>query len=304
MNQGYIQSVRLLLDAVPAVFAGGQFALKGGTAINLFVRDLPRLSVDLDLVYLDYRVSREEALATISMELKGIQQRLDVLRIESRFGGKSTEETKLFLERSGVRVKVEVNHIFRGTLLDTVKQPLVGAAQRLFFSEITVPMLNVSELYASKLVAALDRQHPRDLFDVWGLFEAGGLNDDIIECFVGYLAGHNRPIHEVLFARKADLRQSFVNEFEGMTNLPVDLNTLLNTRERLFEELPKKLSSNQRFFLLGLAAGAPDWGLMQCRHLRELPAIRWKLQNMEKLKRMNSLKFGAQEAILANRFDS
>lgn len=301
MNQAYIDSVRLLLDAAPAVFQGGQFALKGGTAINLFVRNLPRLSVDLDLVYRDYRSSREQALVAISRELGEIQQRIQVLGIESRFGGNTAEETKLFLERSGVRVKIEVNHILRGTLLDTVNRPLVEKAQRLFFSEMAAPVLNEHELYASKLVAAMDRQHPRDLFDVWGLCEAGGLHADVIECFVGYLAGHNRPIHEVLFARRSDVSQAYVNEFQGMTHEPVDLRTLLDVRERLFEELPRRLTSSHRGFLLGLSAGEPEWELMQCSHLRELPAIRWKLQNLKKLKRANPVKFKDQAGLLASR---
>jgi predicted nucleotidyltransferase component of viral defense system len=161
MNQSYIDSVRLLLDAAPAVFKGGAFALKGGTAINLFVRNLPRLSVDLDLVYRDYRPTREHALAAISGELKEIQKQIRILGIESRFGGSGAEETKLLLERSGVRVKIEVNHIFRGALLETEERPLVQDAQDLFFSEVKLPVLNEHELYASKLVAAMDRQHPR-----------------------------------------------------------------------------------------------------------------------------------------------
>ncbi len=51
MNQLYLDTARLLTQVAPFVFAQGVFALKGGTAINLFIRDMPRLSVDLDLVF-------------------------------------------------------------------------------------------------------------------------------------------------------------------------------------------------------------------------------------------------------------
>lgn len=62
----------------------------------------------------------------------------------------------------------------------------------------------------------MDRQHPRDWFDVLGLFEHGGLTSGIVECFVCYLAGHNRPVHEVLFANKIDIATAYANEFAGM----------------------------------------------------------------------------------------
>ena len=59
MNQNYLDTVRLLTRAAPIVFADGVFALKGGTVINLFVRDMPCLSVDFDLVFPDYTLPRE-----------------------------------------------------------------------------------------------------------------------------------------------------------------------------------------------------------------------------------------------------
>lgn len=54
MNQLYIDIARMMTRVAPLVFVDETFALKGGTAINLFLREMPRLSVDLDLVFLDY----------------------------------------------------------------------------------------------------------------------------------------------------------------------------------------------------------------------------------------------------------
>ena len=124
----------------------------------------------------------------------------------------------------------------------------------------------------------------------------------MVECFVGYLAGHNRPVHEVLFAREADIRQAYANEFNGMTLKPVELERLLAVRERLFRELPRALSKAHRGFLLSLVAAEPDWELMSFAHLREMPAIRWKLQNLKKLRSTNPAKFKDQLAQLHSEF--
>lgn len=303
MNENYLSAVRLLLEVAPVALRNPLFALKGGTAINLFVRDMPRLSVDLDLVITDRSMSREEALSAVSAALEAIRSELEEthgLRCET--GGQSQgPELKLFAERERTRIKVEVNHVFRGTILDPQKRPLAESAQETFFTDIELTVLHRDELYGSKLVAAMDRQHPRDLFDVLGLYDEGGLTPGVTECFVGYLAGHNRPVHEVLFANEVEIDRSFANEFEGMARTPASLETLLELRRRLFSELPEALTADHRNFLLGLVRGEPDWKLMACPHLQELPAIRWKLENLARLKQSNPAKFALQAEELANR---
>jgi hypothetical protein len=164
-------------------------------------------------------------------------------------------------------VKVEVNHVFRGTVLPVETQRLAEEARKLFTTELSVPALATPELYGSKLAAAMNRQHPRDLFDVCRLFERGGLTADVVECFVCYLAGHNRPVHEVLFSRDQDMSMAFGNEFTGLTRDPITLAELQEVRRELKKKLPVALTVNQRQFLLGLVTGEPDWELMQCTHL-------------------------------------
>ena len=85
MDKIYVDTVRLLLDTAPHVFHSDRFALKGGTALNLFVREMPRLSVDIDVVYTDHRPSREDAMKEISNTLKEIKNRLDGIGIHSEF---------------------------------------------------------------------------------------------------------------------------------------------------------------------------------------------------------------------------
>jgi hypothetical protein len=303
MNRTYLDAVRLLLAVAPTIFRQPGFALKGGTAINLFLRDMPRLSVDLDLVFADHRPGREDALRLISSHLESIRSDLNALgMICSLAAGQGGDEVKLFIERDRTRVKVEVNHVFRGTILPVESRPLTAEAQDAFFTDIEIPILHPDELYGSKLVAAMDRQHPRDIFDVLKLYEVGGLTKGIIDCFVCYLAGHNRPIHEVLFVNEINLGPAYANEFEGMTRQPVSLESLLAVRHRLFAELPSRLSDNQRSFLMGLVEAKPDWSLMSCGHLSGMPAVRWKLANLERLRSANPAKFAQQSRELGKRF--
>jgi len=305
MDKAYIESVRLLLESAPAIFETPHFAMKGGTALNLFMADLPRLSVDIDVVYTHHQATRDEALKAIASGLEAGRKRLAKIGLEAEVSATPEgDEIKLFLRRGRQQAKVEVNHVFRGTVLPVATRRLGAAARKLFTTELSVPVLAVPELYGSKLVAAMDRQHPRDLFDVHGLFKRGGLTPEVVECFVCYLAGHNRPVHEVLYSRDTDMSSAFDNEFAGMTRTPVTLPELQRVRRQLKLELPAALTPAQRQFLLGLVSGAPDWSLMKCRHLAQLPAIKWKIQNLAKLKQSNPGKFTQQSEELRVRLGS
>jgi predicted nucleotidyltransferase component of viral defense system len=295
MDKTYIEIVRLLLESAPAIFETPHFAMKGGTAINLFIEDMPRLSVDIDVVYTDHQASRDEALKSISKGLETVRKRLTKAHLEADVSAtKDGDEIKLFIRRGRNQVKVEVNHVFRGTVMPVETRQLGDEARKLFTTELSVPVLATCELYGSKLVAAMDRQHPRDLFDVRGLFERSGLTTEVVECFVCYLAGHNRPVHEVLFSRDVDMSPAFENEFGGMARNPITLAELQQVRRKLKKELPIALTANQKKFLLGLVTGELDWQLMKCPHLSELPAIRWKLHNLAKLQKSNPGKFAQQ----------
>ena len=295
MDKVYADTVRLLLAVAPEVFANDIFALKGGSAINLFVRDMPRLSVDIDVVYRPWQIPREEALAEVAGEVDAIAGRLANRGIRSRkVATEDLDDTKLLIEHQGSQVKVEVNVVFRGTVLPVERRALTVGTAEMFGAELELPVLATAELYGSKLVAAMDRQHPRDLFDVMQMFASDGLSDAMVECFVIYLAGHNRPIHEVLFGNDKDIADEYRNTFVGMTADPVSLDTLLATRARLRAELPKRLTGGQRQFLKGLARAQPDWTLLQCVHATELPALRWKLANLETFRKRRPRDFESQ----------
>lgn len=281
MDKLYADSVRLLLRIAPDVFASSHFAMKGGTAINLFVQEMPRLSVDIDIVYLPYQVPREEALRAIGTELTAIADRLNGRGLETRLvPAGQVGDAKILINDGDVQVKVEANLVFRGSVLPAEKRPVARRTADQFGVDLSLPVLAVEELYGSKLVAAFDRQHPRDFFDVWQMYETVGLTDAAVECFVTYLAGHNRPIHEVLFPRQKNIEAEYNSSFVGMTTEPVALDMLLAARDRIMRELPARLTDAHRRFLLGFARAEPDFSLLTCGHAAELPALRWKLQNL------------------------
>ena len=304
MNGHYVRTVQLLLSVAPAVFDTPAFAMKGGTALNLFVQDTPRLSVDIDVVFVPHTLGRDQALRAIGDELAAAQARIEALGFNAALR-KANEgnEAKLFVSSPDAQVKVEVNFVFRGTVLPPERRSLTSAAQQMFSANVEVPVLTPPELYGSKLVAALDRQHPRDLFDMQLLLASAGWTEPLLDCFVVYLAGHHRPVHEVLFPNEKPLEAVFDNEFVGMTVEPARLNDLLATRRRLLEELPRALLPRHRQFLMSIVRADPNWSLLPFAHIPQLPALQWKLRNLIQLRNRNAEKFRQQHDELIARLE-
>jgi hypothetical protein len=295
MNQQYLDTARLLTKVAPLVFPDGMFALKGGTAINLFIRDMPRLSVDLDLVFVDYLLSREQALEQINVALRQAAERLKGRGFQTRLSAaEEAGETKLLVRSGAIEVKVEVNYVMRGTIFPVRVMPLTSAASERLMADLEIPVASFADVYGGKLVAAMDRQHPRDLFDVMELFAHGGITSEIQRAFVVYLASHNRPVHEVLFGARKEVNFEYEQNFKGMTATSVGLEQLLDARERMFTEIQSNLAPEEKEFLLSLVSNQPEWDLLGVPHLHQLPAVRWKLHNLEKLQKANISKFAEQ----------
>ncbi len=302
MNQVYLDTARLLTQVAPFVFLDGTFALKGGTAINLFIRDMPRLSVDLDLVFLDHSLPRDEALARINETLRQSAERLKTSGFQIHAPTTADAgETKLLVRRGRIEVKIEVNVVIRGTVYPARSAALTPTARDTLLADLEIPVVSLEDVYGGKLVAAMDRQHPRDLFDVMQLFANEGITRGIRRAFVIYIASHNRPVHEVLFPAMRDIGQEYEHNFRGMTAAPVDLAALLDTRERMLQELQDGLDADERRFLMSLVAGRPEWALLEIAHAEHLPGIRWKLHNLAELERTNPRKFAEQAKALAQR---
>ena len=273
----------LLLEVPPLVGGESCFVLKGGTAINLFVRNMPRLSVDIDLAYLPVQ-DRETSLTEVAAALERIAS-----AIESRLRGSKVQRTivegqliKLMAWRGWVRVKIEVSPVMRGC----VREPSVlgvNSAVGELFGYVEVPVVHVHDLYAGKLCAALDRQHPRDLFDVRLLLENEGLEAGLLEVFIAYLLSSDRPLSELLSPNRKPLAATFEAEFIGMTLIPVTLAELEQTRETMIGLIRERLTGQQKHFLLSFKRGEPDWSLLNLPSVENLPAVQWKLLNIRRM---------------------
>jgi predicted nucleotidyltransferase component of viral defense system len=293
-DKRYEAQVRLLIRCLPEVSRHSCFALKGGTAINLFVRDLPRVSVDIDLTYLPLK-PREEVLTDISEKLLLLKN-----DIEKHINGTKvrTNKTagyiiKLSVSTPDAAIKVEPNLILRGAIYPPVFMDLCPAAQKHFGSFASVSSLSIPDLYGGKICAALDRQHPRDLFDVKLLIDETGITPEIRRAFVIYLAGHNRPINELLSLNLMDIKHLYNNQFAGMTRDTVTLPVLQKLQKELPGLLVQSLDNDERQFLLSMKHGEPEWGRLGIDNLEMFPSLQWKLMNIRKMdstKRMSELR--------------
>jgi predicted nucleotidyltransferase component of viral defense system len=284
-SDGFRQQAALLVRAVPLVAEEKCFALKGGTAINLFVRDMPRLSVDIDLTYLPVE-DRATSLAHIDVAMKRIRDRIRKgipgAKVTSARLKEANVVSKHFVELEGVTIKIEVTPVLRGCVYEPEVRAVSAKVEDQFgFAEIQV--VSFADLYAGKLVAALDRQHPRDLFDVRDLLAYEGIDDELRKAFVVYILSHNRPIAEVLAPTRQDIAQEFERGFEGMTETPVKLDDLLQAREDLVAGIVGRMPDEHRRFLASFKKGKPEWELLNLRNVEKLPAVQWKIQNLAKM---------------------
>ena len=280
----YENQVRLLVRLLPLLEEEPDFALKGGTAINLFHRDLPRLSVDIDLTYLPVK-PREESLADIRAAMDRLVDRaakIQGVRANAIAGGGGVD-TRLLARAGAATVKIETSPVMRGVVFDPEMKRVSPVVEEAFgFAEARI--VSFEDLFGSKLHAALDRQHPRDLYDVRLLYENEGLTDPLFDAFLVYVACSSRPPHELLDPGLPDIGRVYENEFAGMTREPVSLETLLETRERLIEDMRRRLTGKAAAFLHSLHEGDAEFGLIGLPDAADLPAVRWKLHNIQRLK--------------------
>lgn len=295
----YAAQVALLVRLLPFIAQEEVFALKGGTAINLFYRDMPRLSVDIDLTYLQVR-ERAESLADIDKTLNRIVAAatrgipgLDARRIDGGGGG----ATRIRARLDSAEVKIETSPVTRGVVHDPDMRRVSPAVEDEFgFASIQV--VSFEDLFGGKLHAAVDRQHPRDLFDVKLLYENEGFTDALFRTFLVYVASSPRPVQELVKPNLSPLDGPFVQEFAGMTTIPVTVEDLAAARNRLLADIDRRMEDTAREFLIGLHDCKPDFDAIGLPQAANLPAVRWKLLNLKKLISENPSKHAEQKAEL------
>ena len=282
MNRGYQTQVGLLLDVLHIVSMAEAFALKGGTAINFFFLDYPRVSVDIDLHYLPLN-KREEAL-------RDIRENIEAIKWEIEKGLRGTKVSihegagRIWVRSGDNSVKLEVNHVVRGTLLPPVRMQLCPSLKEEFGRAMRVNCVAKEELYAGKFCAALQRQHPRDIFDALLFFEQGnGLTEQTVDVFVVYLISDRKPIHEILNPRIKDIKKTYYDHFAGIPRTEVSIERLCEMQISLPRKILNALTERHRTFLIGFNEGEPDWNLLSFPNARILPAVHWKQTNLDRM---------------------
>jgi len=284
-NPKYKTQVNILLTVLPAVSKEECFALHGGTAINLFVRDMPRFSVDIDLTYLPIE-DRSTTLKNIDEALQRVKERIQTMLPRAQILYKA-ETANLVVRHDGEEIKIEVNLVGRGTLTPPTRMILCETAQAMFDRAPVIQVVPVGQIYGGKICAALDRQHPRDLFDVKLLMENEGFSDAVREGFLLCLLCSDRPINEVLVPNFQDQRQAMENQFMGMSDEPFTYEDFERTREQLVKTVNQSLTKTDKEYLLSVKNCEPDWSIYD---FERFPAVQWKLQNLRKLKESNPKK--------------
>lgn len=285
-NSRYAKQVQLLVRVLPLVDTEKCFALKGGTAINMFYRSLPRLSVDIDLLYIPMD-DREKALQNIRAALSRISKLIVKTIPGSRVQDthEQSEALRLIVSHGDVRIKVELSPVIRGSVFPEERMEVTEEVER-EFGYVEMQLASFPDLYAGKLCVALDRQHPRDLFDVKFLLENEGLTDDLRKTFLVFLISHQRPMSELLAPNRKDISEIYVSEFMQMAQVHVPLEQLEQARENLITQINTDMTPNERNFLLSFKNRKPDWSLLEIQNsdvVSNLPSVQWKMINLNKL---------------------
>ncbi|MBF2754344.1 MAG: nucleotidyl transferase AbiEii/AbiGii toxin family protein [Gammaproteobacteria bacterium AqS3] len=306
MSEQFKTQTRLLVQSLPFVAEETDFALKGGTAINLFYRNLPRYSVDIDLVYVPVK-DRNESLRSITQNLMRLSSRIrealpQVTEVTDHLNSAAPRDAgKVFVQTTEAQIKIEVSPVLRGTLFDPEPRSVSEHVEQ-EFGFAAMPLLVFEEIFAGKIVAALDRAHPRDLYDVKLLLDREGISDQLFRVLLIYLISSRRPVHELLNPKDKNIEEAYLSNFQGMSIEPVSLDDLYAARRRLVQQLRDRTTGDAASFLESVHECRPDFRLINLDQAADLPAVRWKLQNLRKFKADNPRRHAEQLEALRETF--
>lgn len=299
MNNEYAKKVEILLRMIPLVTEEGVFAVHGGSAINLFVRNMPRYSVDIDLTYIPEE-DRNASLFHINRHLESI-----AANARKAFPGMhiimKPDIGKLLCEYRGRQVKIEVNQTKRGIVGgDALRMPVCDRAQEEFGLYCEADIVPLTLLYGGKIAAALSRQHPRDLFDVKYMeYPFKNTREGLLFC----LLGSDRPIHESFAPSMVDQHDALEKQFTGMTEIPFTYEEFEQTRTRLINDVNSLMTVKDKKFLIKFECAEPDWNDFEFPYFQNFPSVRWKLINLQRLKTHNPVKLTTEAQKLREIFN-
>ena len=286
MNDVYRRQVALLIRIMPMVYRIKDFAVHGGTAINLFYRNLERLSVDIDLTYIPLK-GRDESIDEINAHLsrlkKEIEQAVPGIKVIHK-----SNVWKLECFKDSTKIKLEVNGTKRGVIEPPVVMQLCESAKEAFHLNCYANIVSWSQLFGGKICAALSRQHPRDLFDCRRI--TAEEFESVKPGFMLCLLGSDKPIVESFAPNPIDQSEAIENQFNGMTDTPFSYQDYEEARSRLIEIVNDGLTEDDKKFLISFEKGNPDWSKCCAGNLEAYPSVKWKLQNIDSLKKKNPKK--------------
>lgn len=298
MNNIYAQKVELLLRMIPIITAEMVFAIHGGTAINLFLKDLPRYSVDIDLTYVPLE-DRAASIERINAHLKSISDKAKRAFPEMHIIP-NPATCKLLCEYRGRQVKVEVNQTKRGIVGgEVLRLPLCEKAQAEFGLYCEADIVPKTLLYGGKIAAALSRQHPRDMLDIKYMgIPISEAKEGLLFC----LLGSDRPIHESFAPALVEQRDAMQNQFTGMTDIPFTYEEFVQTRQQLITDVNSLMTEEDKRFLVSFEMAEPDWPSFAYPYFEKYPSVQWKQLNLNKLRTSNPLKLKEEADKLRIRF--
>lgn len=286
MNDIYRRQVALLIRVMPIVFKIKDFAVHGGTAINLFHRNLTRYSVDIDVTYIPLE-DRNTSLTNINLHLSALKTAIEKAIPGIRVIHKP-DVWKLQCTKDGTTIKIEVNGTKRGIIGSVEKIQLCEKVKEEFGMSCFANLVSWSQLYGGKIAAALSRQHPRDLFDCRGITadEFNAVKNGFMLC----LLGSDKPIIESLNPNLIDQTDALDNQFNGMTDETFSYEDYQKARENLVKIVNQSMTQEDQEFLISFEAGNPDWNRCCAGDLSRFPSVKWKLRNITKLQSTNPAK--------------
>ena len=274
----------ILTNCLPFVAEEDCFALHGGTAINMFIRNLPRLSEDIDLTFLPIQPWKDslKAINDAFVRISDNIRQNTPYAVRHQIHHKSGAILKLGVKIDNVEVKIEVSPINRGAIHPPIHlscQPKVEEQ----YGSIALNLLPSPVLYGGKAVAALSRQLSRDFFDVHQMLLHEPVDDKLRDAFVFYLACDYHPTHHVLNPRNKDLRQDCNENLNYLLEEHVPIDLLYQAKEELVSEMIGGMPDNHKEFLVSFLDSRPDWALLNIPNAEEFPAVRWKLHNLDRM---------------------
>ncbi|MDE0627817.1 MAG: nucleotidyl transferase AbiEii/AbiGii toxin family protein [Bryobacterales bacterium] len=287
----FIDQAHLAARVLPYIRRQPDFALKGGTAINLFFRDLPRYSVDIDLIFLP--------IGSYSEDLESMRNGLEWIANEIRKekpsnsqivapGRASRHPPRIQFRHRNASIKMEVSPVSRGTVWPSgVKKRRIKEAAENEFGFLESRVASFEDVYAGKICAALDRQHPRDLFDVKELLTHEGVDRKLVKTFLVYLISSKRLIPDLLAPQRIDISEQYESDLKEMVRVPTSEEELIAARERLLHEIHTKMTQDDRDFLMSVQQRKPDWSLIDIPRVDRLPGVRRRIENLDGIRKQD-----------------